>query len=173
MFVLQNIFWLYRYEVRFQNGQECGGAYLKLLSQVPNMDLRSYHDKTPYTLMFGPDKCGNDHKVFHFLFHFLYLNFISGIRYLVFMFFNFSWWEMSKQIRSNECGCAFSCIWHVQKLYSSWNFVCFGLYKHSKTPNSMGMLFFCRNCNFWFFKTVFLTINRLSRISKYSAKPNA
>lgn len=52
-----------RYEVRFQNGQECGGAYLKLLSQVPNTDLRSFHDKTPYTLMFGPDKCGNDHKV--------------------------------------------------------------------------------------------------------------
>ncbi|GBM88376.1 Calnexin [Araneus ventricosus] len=56
-----------KYEVQFQNGQECGGAYLKLLSQVPDMDLRTFHDKTPYTLMFGPDKCGNDHKL-HFIF---------------------------------------------------------------------------------------------------------
>jgi len=23
----------------------------------------NFHDKTPYTIMFGPDKCGNDHKV--------------------------------------------------------------------------------------------------------------
>ena len=31
----------------------------------------NFHDKTPYTVMFGPDKCGNDHKVsvvFTFLF---------------------------------------------------------------------------------------------------------
>lgn len=24
---------------------------------------KSFHDKTPYTIMFGPDKCGLDHKV--------------------------------------------------------------------------------------------------------------
>jgi len=23
----------------------------------------NFHDKTPYTIMFGPDKCGNEHKV--------------------------------------------------------------------------------------------------------------
>lgn len=56
-----------QYEVRFQSGQECGGAYLKLLSQTPNLDLRSFHDKTPYTMMFGPDKCGNDNKL-HWIF---------------------------------------------------------------------------------------------------------
>jgi len=28
-----------RYEVRFQNGQECGGAYIKLLSHQDNLDL--------------------------------------------------------------------------------------------------------------------------------------
>jgi len=58
-----------QYEVNFQNGQECGGAYLKLLSMDPSprnkapQDLKHFHDKTPYTIMFGPDKCGNDHKV--------------------------------------------------------------------------------------------------------------
>lgn len=53
-----------QYEVNFQEGQECGGAYLKLLSQSKDtLDLRQFHDKTPYTIMFGPDKCGNDLKV--------------------------------------------------------------------------------------------------------------
>lgn len=53
-----------QYEVIFQEGQECGGAYLKLLSVDPkHKDLKDFHDKTPYTIMFGPDKCGNDHKV--------------------------------------------------------------------------------------------------------------
>lgn len=54
-----------QYEVNFQEGQECGGAYLKLLTQDPeHLDLKKFHDKTPYTIMFGPDKCGNEHKVF-------------------------------------------------------------------------------------------------------------
>lgn len=53
-----------QYEVNFQEGQECGGAYLKLLSQAKESnDLRLFYDKTPYTIMFGPDKCGNDLKV--------------------------------------------------------------------------------------------------------------
>ncbi|XP_067663080.1 calnexin-like isoform X1 [Haliotis asinina] len=56
-----------QYEVRFQNGMDCGGAYVKLLSQQQNLDLKSFHDKTPYTIMFGPDKCGLDHKL-HFIF---------------------------------------------------------------------------------------------------------
>ncbi|KAJ8682273.1 hypothetical protein QAD02_018065 [Eretmocerus hayati] len=57
-----------QYEVIFQEGQECGGAYLKLLSVDPqHKDLKNFHDKTPYTIMFGPDKCGNDHKL-HFIF---------------------------------------------------------------------------------------------------------
>ena len=57
-----------QYEVIFQEGQECGGAYLKLLSVDPqHKDLRNFHDKTPYTIMFGPDKCGNDHKVCFFV----------------------------------------------------------------------------------------------------------
>ena len=57
-----------QYEVLFQEGQECGGAYLKLLTEGKDSNnLSQFHDKTPYTIMFGPDKCGNDHKL-HFIF---------------------------------------------------------------------------------------------------------
>ncbi|XP_065159798.1 calnexin isoform X2 [Atheta coriaria] len=57
-----------QYEVNFQQGQECGGAYLKLLSDgIDTKNLVQFHDKTPYTIMFGPDKCGTDHKL-HFIF---------------------------------------------------------------------------------------------------------
>merc|ERR1719187_2165314 len=56
-----------QYEIAFQNGQDCGGGYLKLLSESAGLDLRSITDKTPYTIMFGPDKCGSDSK-FHFIF---------------------------------------------------------------------------------------------------------
>uniref|UniRef100_W5L715 Calnexin n=1 Tax=Astyanax mexicanus TaxID=7994 RepID=W5L715_ASTMX len=46
-----------QYEVNFQTGIDCGGAYVKLLSQSPDLDLDEFVDKTPYTIMFGPDKC--------------------------------------------------------------------------------------------------------------------
>ncbi|KAF6775668.1 hypothetical protein AHF37_04762, partial [Paragonimus kellicotti] len=55
-----------QYEVKFANGIDCGGAYLKLISDSPHLDLNNFNDKTPYTIMFGPDKCGLDHK-FHFI----------------------------------------------------------------------------------------------------------
>lgn len=55
-----------QYEVKFQNGIECGGAYVKLLTKE-NLNLSQFHDKTPYTIMFGPDKCGLDYKL-HFIF---------------------------------------------------------------------------------------------------------
>ena len=57
----------FRYEVRFQNTHECGGAYLKLLSESSSLDLNIFGDKTPYTIMFGPDKCGSESKVTFFL----------------------------------------------------------------------------------------------------------
>uniref|UniRef100_A0A2A4K368 Calnexin n=1 Tax=Heliothis virescens TaxID=7102 RepID=A0A2A4K368_HELVI len=58
-----------QYEVTMQEGQNCGGAYIKLLSRGTNTkaDLRKFYDQTPYTIMFGPDKCGNDNKL-HFIF---------------------------------------------------------------------------------------------------------
>ncbi|XP_076368461.1 calmegin-like isoform X2 [Tachypleus tridentatus] len=66
-FVFDGKPFILQYEVRFQNGQECGGAYLKLLSYVEGLDLKNFHDKTSYSIMFGPDKCGNEEKV-HFIF---------------------------------------------------------------------------------------------------------
>lgn len=60
-----------QYEVQLQDGQTCGGSYLKLLSQgvesAANGGLAQFNDQTPYTIMFGPDKCGNDIKL-HFIF---------------------------------------------------------------------------------------------------------
>lgn len=57
-----------QYEVMLQNKLECGGAYLKLITES-NEDIRykEFSNKTPYTIMFGPDKCGPTNKV-HFIF---------------------------------------------------------------------------------------------------------
>ncbi|XP_065372441.1 calnexin [Calliphora vicina] len=65
-----------QYEVTLQEGQECGGSYIKLLSAgKATDDLTKFNDKTPYTIMFGPDKCGNDIKM-HFIFR--HVNPING-----------------------------------------------------------------------------------------------
>ncbi|KAJ3276301.1 hypothetical protein HK104_003694 [Borealophlyctis nickersoniae] len=58
-----------QYEVALQNGLECGGAYMKLLTfnESETFVPRNFDDKTPYTIMFGPDKCGFTNKV-HFIF---------------------------------------------------------------------------------------------------------
>jgi calnexin len=56
-----------QYEVKYQTNQECGGSYVKLLSnEGKHLDLQQVTDKTPYTIMFGPDMCGVDHK-YHFI----------------------------------------------------------------------------------------------------------
>jgi len=41
----------------------CGGAYIKLLTYSDDLDLAKFQDKTPYSIMFGPDKCGMSSKV--------------------------------------------------------------------------------------------------------------
>ncbi|CAO1629158.1 unnamed protein product [Sympodiomycopsis kandeliae] len=57
-----------QYETKFQKGLACGGAYLKLLTESPEgIQAKEFSDKTPYTIMFGPDKCGATNKV-HFIF---------------------------------------------------------------------------------------------------------
>ncbi|TPX52742.1 hypothetical protein SeMB42_g01219 [Synchytrium endobioticum] len=56
-----------QYEVKLQNGLECGGAYMKLLTADPNFEASKFQDSSPYTIMFGPDKCGTTNKV-HFIF---------------------------------------------------------------------------------------------------------
>jgi len=57
-----------QYEVKLQNELDCGGAYLKLIKkQDEEYDPKKYNDKTPYVIMFGPDRCGSTNKV-HFIF---------------------------------------------------------------------------------------------------------
>lgn len=57
-----------QYEVKLQKGLSCGGAYIKLLSATEaGVTPEEFSDKTPYTIMFGPDKCGATNKV-HFIF---------------------------------------------------------------------------------------------------------
>ncbi|KAG7709430.1 hypothetical protein KL914_001820 [Ogataea haglerorum] len=56
-----------QYEVKLQKGLECGGAYIKLLSQEGGIsDSSEFSNDTPYQVMFGPDKCGMSNKV-HFI----------------------------------------------------------------------------------------------------------
>eukprot|EP00871_Galdieria_phlegrea_P000259 jgi/Galph1/1233/GphlegSOOS_G6071.1 len=65
---------VFQYEVRLDEGLECGGAYVKLLTDEVK-DLSSLNGGTPYSIMFGPDKCGITDKV-HFIFQ--YRNPITG-----------------------------------------------------------------------------------------------
>ncbi|KAG6514329.1 hypothetical protein ZIOFF_024682 [Zingiber officinale] len=56
-----------QFEVRLQNGLECGGAYLKYLRpQEAGWTPKGFNNESPYTIMFGPDKCGSTNKV-HFI----------------------------------------------------------------------------------------------------------
>lgn len=56
-----------QYEVSLKNGLDCGGAYIKLLNVDAGFDLSQFEEPTPYSIMFGPDKCGMSGKV-HFIF---------------------------------------------------------------------------------------------------------
>ncbi|XP_012088679.1 calnexin homolog isoform X2 [Jatropha curcas] len=56
-----------QFEVRLQNGLECGGAYLKYLQQQEDgWKPEGFDNESPYSIMFGPDKCGSTNKV-HFI----------------------------------------------------------------------------------------------------------
>ncbi|KAF9154006.1 hypothetical protein BG015_002149 [Linnemannia schmuckeri] len=66
-----------QYEVKAQDGLECGGAYMKLLTESPQgIKFKEFSNDTPYTIMFGPDKCGATDKV-HFIFR--HKNPITGV----------------------------------------------------------------------------------------------
>lgn len=45
---------------------ECGGAYIKLLSETDVLRSEEFNNDSPYQVMFGPDKCGSTNKV-HFI----------------------------------------------------------------------------------------------------------
>ncbi|GFZ17295.1 calnexin 1 [Actinidia rufa] len=56
-----------QFETRLQNGLECGGAYLKYLRpQEAGWTAKGFDNESPYSIMFGPDKCGGTNKV-HFI----------------------------------------------------------------------------------------------------------
>lgn len=64
-----------QYELKFDDTLTCGGAYIKLLRNTPDLDVAQLNNDSPYTIMFGPDKCGSTSKV-HFIFQ--HQNPISG-----------------------------------------------------------------------------------------------
>jgi calnexin len=56
-----------QFETRLQNGLECGGAYLKYLRpQGAGWKANEFDNDSPYSIMFGPDRCGTTNKV-HFI----------------------------------------------------------------------------------------------------------
>lgn len=52
-----------QYELKLTNGLSCGGAYLKFVTADDSFKPEGLKDDTPYTVMFGPDKCGATNKV--------------------------------------------------------------------------------------------------------------
>lgn len=54
-----------QYQLKLEESLTCGGAYIKLFR--PNdMPLASFNGATPYSIMFGPDRCGVSDKI-HFI----------------------------------------------------------------------------------------------------------
>ncbi|KAL6761281.1 Calreticulin family-domain-containing protein [Haematococcus lacustris] len=47
-----------QYEVKHADTHTCGGSYLKLLSSKQSWQPADLHRDSPYSIMFGPDKCG-------------------------------------------------------------------------------------------------------------------
>lgn len=50
-----------QYEVKLEEDLTCGGAYVKL--PLPGFEPDKFNGDTPYSIMFGPDKCGATQKV--------------------------------------------------------------------------------------------------------------
>lgn len=49
-----------QYTLKNENGVDCAGGYIKILSS--NMNQRKFSGKTPYLIMFGPDICNGEAK---------------------------------------------------------------------------------------------------------------
>lgn len=58
-----------QFDVKLADGLSCGGAYLKFLTADKSFTPSGLVDNTPYTVMFGPDKCGSTNKVHLILRH--------------------------------------------------------------------------------------------------------
>lgn len=60
-----------QFDVKFKEELKCSGSYIKLLTESEDgIKYQEFSDKTPYTIMFGPDMCGSTNKV-HFIFRHL------------------------------------------------------------------------------------------------------
>mmetsp|Transcript_12506 Transcript_12506/g.15025 ORF Transcript_12506/g.15025 Transcript_12506/m.15025 type:complete len:525 (+) Transcript_12506:84-1658(+) len=63
---------VFQYEVTFTEGMTCGGAYVKLVSETGPAGAyqpAQLDGDTAYSIMFGPDKCGETQKVHMILRH--------------------------------------------------------------------------------------------------------
>lgn len=49
-----------QYEIKLQDGLDCGGTYIKLLGEGFDGNL---HKDSHFVLMFGPDQCGTDDRI--------------------------------------------------------------------------------------------------------------
>ena len=56
-----------QYELKFQDGLECGGAYLRLMADEPDFDPKTFTIAQPSSLLFGPEHCGYFDRI-HFAF---------------------------------------------------------------------------------------------------------
>lgn len=53
-----------QYEVKAEKGINCAGAYIKLLdAESVNESGNNFSNRTPFQIMFGPDKCGESNKL--------------------------------------------------------------------------------------------------------------
>lgn len=52
-----------QFDLKLGSGLSCGGAYIKFLTADGSFKPDGLKDDTPYTVMFGPDKCGDTNKV--------------------------------------------------------------------------------------------------------------
>ena len=56
-----------QYELRLHEGISCSGAYLKLIAADDGFSAETLEEGSPFSIMFGPDKCGSTDKV-HLIF---------------------------------------------------------------------------------------------------------
>ncbi|VYS49306.1 unnamed protein product [Arabidopsis thaliana] len=54
---------VFQFSVKHEQKLDCGGGYMKFLSG--DIDQKLFGGDTPYSIMFGPDKCGDNTKIVH------------------------------------------------------------------------------------------------------------
>lgn len=59
----------FQYDLKLTDGITCGGAYFKLVSADDTFTPETLVEATPFSIMFGPDKCGATNKVHLILRH--------------------------------------------------------------------------------------------------------